>query len=63
MRALLGQKPDLTLKELRAGAPPVAAVGIDWTFAPMADLACALRWDTSPKASGKIRGSTQRNAN
>jgi beta-glucosidase len=45
--------PDLARRTARAAAMEASAVGIDWTFAPMVDIARDARWGRSVEGSGE----------
>lgn len=46
-------EPELARRTARAAAREAAAVGIDWTFAPMVDIARDARWGRSVEGSGE----------
>lgn len=45
--------PDLCERTARAAAVEAAAVGLDWTFAPMVDVARDARWGRSVEGAGE----------
>lgn len=45
--------PDLARRSARAAALEASAVGIDWTFAPMVDIARDARWGRGVEGSGE----------
>lgn len=46
-------EPELARRTARAAAREATAVGIDWTFAPMVDIARDARWGRSVEGSGE----------
>ncbi len=46
-------EPDLAERTARAAATEAAAAGIDWTFAPMVDIARDQRWGRSVEGAGE----------
>ena len=46
-------QPDLAERTARAAAVEAAAAGIDWTFAPMVDIARDQRWGRGVESSGE----------
>jgi len=46
-------EPDLAQRTARAAAMEASAVGIDWTFAPMVDIARDARWGRGVEGSGE----------
>ncbi|MAX01061.1 MAG: beta-glucosidase [Sphingomonas sp.] len=46
-------EPDLARRTARAAAEEAAAAGIDWTFAPMVDIARDARWGRGVEGSGE----------
>ncbi|PPU91453.1 beta-glucosidase [Xanthomonas populi] len=46
-------EPELAQRTARAAALEASAVGIDWTFAPMVDIARDARWGRSVEGSGE----------
>jgi len=45
--------PDLAMRTARAAATEAAAAGIDWTFAPMVDVARDARWGRGVEGAGE----------
>ncbi len=45
--------PDLAMRTARAAASEAAASGIDWTFAPMVDIARDQRWGRTVEGAGE----------
>src|SRR3546814_7763937 len=52
-------EPDLAERTARVAAVEASAAGIDWTFAPMVDIARDARWGRGGAGAGEDRKSTR----